>query len=432
MRIAYLVSQYPAASHTFIRREIEALRARGLDIATYSVRPPSESERVASWDRAAFEDTTYLLPTRLGVLVAAHVSAMIKWPLAYLSTLRLALDHRAAGAKALLWSLFHFAEAVVLAHALRRDKIDHVHNHFANAGATVGLLATHLVRIPWSLTLHGISETDYPAGLLLARKIAAAKFVACVSWFGQAQAMRITPPVHWHKMSIVRCGLNLIGLEPAIGPELKPADDIRIVCVGRLSPEKGHLGLLDAFAGLRSHGVIAQLVLVGDGPERAAIKQHAATLQLGDTVLFKGQLGERDTLAEIRRASLLVLPSFMEGLPIVLMEAMALGVPLVASRVAGIPELVEDGVEGLLFRPSDWSDLRDKMTMILTDDVLSRRFSAAARAKVEAQFDINRVIDPLIEQLALTIARVVDTPMARAERSASEGTAAGALRGKLS
>ena len=395
MRIAYLVSQYPAPSHTFIRREIEALRARGLDIRTFSVRRPSEVERALDGDTAAYDETTYLLPMSLERLLAAHAAALGTRPIAYLSVLRLALGHRAPGAKALLWSLFHFMEAIVLAHALRRDGTDHLHNHFANAGANVGLLASRYLDLPWSLTLHGISETDYPAGLLLARKIAAARFVACVSWFGRAQAMRITPVEHWPKLSIVRCGLALAEMPTAKLPKSSGGEH-RIVCVGRLSPEKGHFGLLDALAALRANGVRARLVLVGDGPERERIERHSAQLKLDDMVVFKGRLGERDTLAEIATATILVLPSFMEGLPIVLMEAMALGVPVVASRVAGVPELIEDGVEGFLFRPSDWTDLAEKMTRLLTDDGLRDRMKLAARAKIKDEFDTTKTIEPLM------------------------------------
>lgn len=396
MRIAYLVSQYPAPSHTFIRREIEALRARGLNVRTFSVRPPSDAERVPAGDQAAFDETTYLLPMSPQRLLVAHAAALGRKPIAYLSVLRSALGHRAPGAKALLWSLFHFAEAIVLARELRRGGIHHLHNHFANAGATVGLLATRFLDLPWSLTLHGISETDYPAGLLLARKIAAARFVACVSWFGRAQAMRITPVEHWPKLSIVRCGLALGDIPAATAAAARSTDEQRIVCVGRLSPEKGHFGLLDALAGLHARGVRARLVLVGDGPERERIERHAALSKLQDMVVFKGHLGERDTLTEISKATILVLPSFMEGLPVVLMEAMALGVPIVASRVAGVPELVEDEVEGLLFRPSDWNDLADKMVRLLTDEALRDCIRLAAREKVEREFDIVDAIDPLV------------------------------------
>lgn len=396
MRIAYLVSQYPAPSHTFIRREIAALRGRGADIRTFSIRAPSTEERASKQDRAAFESTVYLLPMSLRTFSSSHAAALFRRPGAYLAALGLALRHRAPGLRALLWSMFHFAEAIVLARKLERQRIDHLHNHFANAGATVGLIAARFLRLPWSLTLHGISETDYPAGLLLGDKIACARFVACVSWFGRAQAMRITNPELWPKLSIVRCGLDLDELASVSARAPEPNGETRIVCVGRLSPEKGHLGLLDAFARLHACGVADRLVLVGDGPERARVERHGAALGISGALTFRGRLNEQDTLAEIAGAGLLVLPSFMEGLPIVLMEAMALGVPVVASRVAGVPELIEDGVEGLLFRPSDWADLSDKMSTLLSDGELRVRTVAAARAKVEREYDVAKAVEPLV------------------------------------
>lgn len=394
MRIAYLVSQYPASSHTFIRREIEALRARGADIQIYSVRPPSQDELASDRDKAAFAETTYLLPMSPLVLIRSFIWALVAQPRSYFSTLRLALNHRAPGMRAWLWSIFYFAEAIVLARALRADGIDRLHNHFANAGANVGLFATQFLGIPWSLTLHGISETDYPAGLLLARKIEAAEFVACVSWFGRAQAMRITPVEQWSKLSIVRCGIDLDEMRSAGRRSAGSAVD-RIVCVGRLSPEKGQLGLLEAVAGIKGHGSRFELVLVGDGPDRDVVERHVRELGLQSSVRLLGRLSEADTIAEIASAKLLVLPSFMEGLPIVLMEAMALKVPVVASRVAGVPELIQDGIEGLLFQPSDWIDLRYKIEAVLTAKPFGACMSAAALQRIETEFDIRTAIIPL-------------------------------------
>ncbi|WP_394648370.1 glycosyltransferase family 4 protein [uncultured Sphingomonas sp.] len=387
-RIAYLVSQYPASSHTFIRREVDSLRRHGVDIRTYSIRRPSPAELKAPEDKASFAETRFVLPLSFPALLGAHLRALVTRPAAWFGLLRLALRHRAPGAKALLWSLFHFAEAVVLANMWRADQITHVHNHFANAGATVGMLAARFAGLPWSLTLHGISETDYPAGLTLGAKLEAADFAACVSWFGRAQAMRVTAPAHWHKFALVRCGLDLPSLPAA------PARDgprRAIVCVARLSSEKGHLGLLEAIAPLD-----ATLTLVGDGPMLAEIEAAVARLGLAERVRFVGRLDEAATLATIANADLLVLPSFMEGLPIVLMEAMAIGVPVVGSRVAGVPELIADGEEGLLFNPGDWGDLRRQIARLLDDPALGDRLAQAARAKVAGEFDIATAVLPLV------------------------------------
>jgi glycosyltransferase involved in cell wall biosynthesis len=399
MRIAYLVSQYPAASHTFIRREIEALRARGAAIDTFSIREPSPNERTSVADKAAFDSTFYVLPFDLPRLFGAHTSALAQKPLRYLRTLRLAVHHRVPGVKAFAWSLAHFAEAILLASELERRGVEHVHNHFANSGANVGFLVTRFLDLPWSLTLHGISETDYPAGVVLPAKLEAANFAACVSHFGKAQAMRIVSPEHWAKFTIVRCALDLTTL-----PGKQPASRLRLrlICVGRLSPEKGYIGLLEAFAAARARGDDAELVIVGDGPDRALIEQKIEQLNLKDAVLMRGRLSEPETLAEIAASDALVLASFMEGLPVVLMEAMALGLPVIAPRVAGVPELVENGVHGLLFAPSAWNELAECLHKLISDSELRAQLSMANRARIEAEFEINKAVVPLEQRFGIS------------------------------
>jgi colanic acid/amylovoran biosynthesis glycosyltransferase len=385
-RLAYLTSQYPAASHTFIRREIEALRQQGWSIDTFSIRPPGSDETASDTDRSEAGQTFYILRQSLLAFAGAHIAALFTQPLAYFRTFGLALTHRAPGARGLFLGFAHFAESVLLARELRRRGITHLHNHFANSAATVGLLATRLLGIRWSFTMHGISETDYPAGLMLGRKIEAADLVACVSYFGRAQGMRLVDPAHWEKMHVIRCGVPLDRLPPKESGSGRPT----IICVGRLSPEKGQAGLLRAFARLRANYPDPTLRLVGDGPDRQALERLSEELGVNDAVTFAGRLPEPETLVEIARADLLVLPSFMEGLPIVLMEAMALGVPVIASRVAGIPELVSDGKTGLLFAPSDWDELAQCIARLLSDKDLGATLAQNGKFKITSEFDTRK------------------------------------------
>lgn len=394
-RLAYLTSQYPASSHTFIRREIEAVRKLGRDIQTYSIRPPSAAETIDETDRAEADGTFYILKQSAGSFLDAHFGTLFTRPGAYFSTLGLAVSHRAPGARGLLLGIAHFAESVLLARELKRRGTTHLHNHFANSAATVGLLATRLLGIGWSFTMHGISETDYPAGLLLGRKIEHAKFVACVSWFGRAQGMRLVNSSHWDKMSVVHCGLPFDRLPTR---EKKAVEPHIIVCVGRLSPEKGQAGLLRAFAGLVAKRTNLQLRLVGDGPDREGLEALSKDLGIAAAITFVGRLPEVNTLSEIASSDLLVLPSFMEGLPIVLMEAMALGVPVVASRVAGIPELVEDGQTGLLFAPSNWDELEHQIERLLTDKPLYAAVSERGKVKVADEFDARKSAAMMADQ----------------------------------
>jgi glycosyltransferase involved in cell wall biosynthesis len=225
---------------------------------------------------------------------------------------------------------------------------------------------------------------------MLGRKIEAADFVVCVSYFGRAQAMRLVQPDQWDKLHVVRCGLPL-----GTAPERKASTRTTIISVGRLSAEKGQAGLLQAFGNLAGDYPDAALVIVGDGPEGAALQAATRRLGIADRVTFTGRLSESDTLERIAAADILVLPSFMEGLPIVLMEAMAAGTAVVASRVAGIPELVKEGESGLLFTPSNWGELTGCMRRLIDDEALRQRLARRARKTVEEQFDVRQSVDML-------------------------------------
>jgi glycosyltransferase involved in cell wall biosynthesis len=386
LRLAYLVSQYPATSHTFISREIAAMRALGVQLDTFSIRPPAAAELRDEVLKQQAERTFTVLQQPLAAFVAGQFTVLATHPGGYFKTLKLALGHRPPGLRGFAMTFVYFAEALVLARELRQRGITRLHNHFANSGAIVGYLASRLLELPWSFTMHGISETDYPAGLLLGRKIEAAEFVACVSWFGRAQAMRLVAPDQWDKLKVVRCGLDLSKLPP----RAEDRSGVRLICVGRLSAEKGQAGLLEAFAAALGDCPGLSMLFVGDGPERTRLEARAAELGLGDRVEFAGRCGEDETLRRIAGADVLVLSSFMEGLPIVLMEAMAVGTAVIASRVAGIPELVRDGESGLLFTPSNWPELATCIRRLAGDAGLRQALASNARAVVEQEFAIER------------------------------------------
>ncbi len=394
--VAYLTSQYPATSHTFILREVEAVRAAGVDVRTFTVRPPSTDELTDPAIAAEAATTVVILAQGMSKIVAAHARMLVRRPGNYLRAIGLALRHRPPGLRGFALALAHFAEAGMLAVELERQGVSHLHNHFANSAATVGLIAARMIDLPWSFMIHGISESDYPAGVTLPDKVRAARFVACASWFGRAQAMRMVEPEHWDKIGVVRCGLRLDRLP-------KPADDRfgrNIICVGRLSPEKGQAGLIESFSRLLTVVPDARLNLIGSGPDEAQLRALVARLGLEGVVNFAGRCSEADTLDAIAAADVLVMASFMEGLPIVLMEAMALGAAVVAPRLAGVPELVDDGRTGLLFTPSNWQELEARLVQLLTDDLLRQRLSHAALATIEREFDVARSATQLVALFA--------------------------------
>ena len=401
-RIAYLTSQYPATSHTFILREVAAVRAAGVSIDTFSVRPASDEERTDSAIAAEAATTFVILNQGLVRIAAAHVRLLAGAPAKYGRVFVEALSHRPPGMRGLALAFAHFAEAGVLAEELQRRRIGHLHNHFANSAATVGFLAAKMIDLPWSFMIHGISETDYPAGLTLPAKVKAARFVTCASWFGRAQAMRVVEPEHWPKISVVRCGVPLNQLKP--GKAVRSGD--RILCVGRLSPEKGQAGLLDVFAAVRERIGDVRLELIGSGPDESTLRARTASLGIEGAVTFLGRRSESETLAAIANADILVVASFMEGLPIVLMEAMALGTAVIAPRLAGIPELVEDEHTGLLFTPSNWRELELAIERLLTDEGLRARVVKHARDLIAKEFDTAQSAKALKTLFAREIASV--------------------------
>ncbi len=318
-------------------------------------------------------------------------------PAALASTARLALRHRRSGARGLLWAVFHWVEAVRLADLLEQRGLGHLHGHFANAAAHVGLLATHLLGIGWSLTLHGSADFEGPERPLLGRKIAAARFVACVSDYGRAQALWAADPEDWPKVFVSRCGLVLP--EAPAPREREPGAPLRVLSVGRLSPEKAQIGLVEALARLRERGIPAELCLLGKGTERARITERVRALGLSERVRLPGAATEEEVVAALGRADVFALSSLMEGLPVVLMEALALGIPVVAPRLAGIPELVEDGASGLLYAPADWEGLADGLTRLAKDAALGTRLAGEGRRRVERDHAIDRAVLPLLERL---------------------------------
>lgn len=384
MQVAYLASEYPATSHTFIKREVAALRDRGVEVHTFSVRAAKAAEPASGLAEEA-QSTFAIMACSPVQIVKAHVNEILKNPVRYLRVAMLGTRHRAPGLKGLALGIAHFVEAVVLAAELRRRSIPHLHTHFANSGATVSLLATRLLGLPWSFVMHGPSETDYPAGYLLREKVEAADMVVCVSWFAHSQAMRLVGPKHWSKFRLVRCGLELDEL-PQI--DERGRNPNTIVCVGRLCSDKAQAGLLIAFSRLRDQYPQARLRIIGDGSDRPELETLARHLGIEAETTFLGWVPESQTLKEISRAGVFVLPSFWEGLPVAIMEAMALGVPVVTSRIAGVPELVVDGKNGLLFAPANWEELATKISELLDEPSLGAKLATAAREAVRAQHDV--------------------------------------------
>jgi glycosyltransferase involved in cell wall biosynthesis len=385
--VAYLTGEYPKVSHTFIEREVAAVRAAGIPVITCTVRRAAPKDVLS--DQKAIEAATFCVldaaknPLHL---IAAHGRCLVRSPGAWLSALRLALRTRAPGVKALLWQLFYFVEAGVLADHLRAQGARHLHNHFGNSSCSVAMLASALSGIPFSFTEHGPAIFFEPERWALGEKIARARFVVAISHFCRSQLMLFSDPAHWDKIAIVHCGVD----PSAYGQTPRDTFGKRMIFVGRLDPVKGALLLLEAFAKAQAIHPDARLTIVGDGAARAAAEARAATLGITTAVSFLGYRMQGEVAALLEQADMLVLPSFAEGVPVVLMEAMASRIPVIASRVAGVSELVEDGTAGFTVPPGDVDTLANRMTQLMADPARARAMGEAGRRVVEDQFDIRQ------------------------------------------
>lgn len=422
--IAYLTSQYPAVSHTFIQREIGSLRAAGISVEAFSMRRPPSSHPRSEADEAELADTFYVLPPRALPLLRAHLAGLATRPVRYVSTLFKALTVRPPGLRALVWHLFYFAEAVYLWHEMRRRGIRHVHVHFAMACATVAMVASQLGDCSFSMTVHGPAVFYDCARYLLKEKVRQAALVVCISDFCRSQVMAFAHPDDWPKLKVVHCGVDLARYVPSKRSTGHRSGVIHLLNVARLSPVKAHAILLKAVAEVRESGCDVFCTIVGDGPERTRLESLCRELGIQDYVLFAGMVDQGAIQRFYDEADIFVLPSFAEGVPVVLMEAMAKEIPVIASHVMGIPELVRHEANGLLVPPGRVRPLVEAIMKLAQNEDLRSTFGATGRETVRHEFDIRLAA----EQLSRFFADIgLDTPRL-GQRSPSDHVLTSAAR----
>ncbi|MSO42058.1 MAG: colanic acid biosynthesis glycosyltransferase WcaL [Solirubrobacterales bacterium] len=400
-----MVGRYPALSHAFLLREVAELRRLGLELETISIRPAREGELRTAADREARRTTFYVLPAGPLKLAGAHLAALGRSPSRYLATLAHALRLGPRGPRGWLWQLFYFAESMLVWRRCRELRISHLHSHFADTGTDSAMLAAHFERPhaagaegwSWSFSLHGPTEFAESARNRLAAKLRSARFVVCISEFArrgaEAELERSGGEAELH---VIPLGIDVARFSPA--PEARAAAGVpAVLCLGRLVPQKGQADLLAALSRLRGEGVEVTARLAGDGPERASLERTVARLGLGEEAEFLGGVSQDDVVALYREATIFCLPSLDEGLPVVLLEAMACETPVVTTRVAAIPELVSDGANGLLVEPGDSEALATALGSLLSDAALRDRLGAAGRRTVSEGRRLDRQAAQLAE-----------------------------------
>ncbi len=390
--VAYLTGEYPRSSDTFIQREVTGLRNAGFRVETFAVRRPDQAHLVGPEQERAHATTTYLLElARSPRLGSAKLAVILRRPGSFLKALGLAWRTKRPGVRGAAYQLIYFIEAVLLADEMRRRRLTHLHNHFGDSSCTVAMLASEISGVPYSFTLHGPGIFFEARSWQLGEKLDRASFTACISHFARSQAAIFASPETIDRLHIVHCGVE---------PErLKPVDHsgsaTRLLFVGRVVELKGLGVLLDAISRLAERHPRLGLTVVGDGPDRDRLQRHAHSLGISDRVTFVGSRSQAEVADHLSGSDIFVLPSFAEGVPVVLMEALGAGLPVVASVVGGVVELVAEDINGFLVSPANVEQLADRLEQLIGDAELRQRFGTAGRATVVDQFDSRREAERL-------------------------------------
>lgn len=338
MRVGYLINRYPTASHSFIRREIHAVEAAGTEVVRFSIRGVSASEVPDQRDREEQLQTEALLQMGFARLMIDAIRVFVTRPLRSMRALAVAFAGNDRRVTSLIRRTAYIVEGAALAIQVKSHSIDHLHAHFGTNSAMVARLASILSGVTYSFTVHGPDEFDAPVQLDLKGKVADCAFCVAISSFGRSQLMRWSAYSDWSKIEVVRCGVDDSFLR---GPRTIGVPEVPHICtVARLSAQKGIPLLLEALAVLKRAGEPCTLTIVGEGEMRIEVEGLIDSLGLSDDVKLVGVASSGEVIEHLLDARAMVLPSFAEGLPVVIMEALALSRPVIVSAIAGTPELV--------------------------------------------------------------------------------------------
>jgi colanic acid/amylovoran biosynthesis glycosyltransferase len=387
MRLAYLVSQYPTINHTFILREIRTLRKLGFEVHVFSIRGADRSpENLNQEEREESAQAHVVFQAGIAGIAVSHLNALARHPAGYISGLLYAFRLAGPDLHRAFLNLMYFGEAVVAGDWIRRLALRHVHSHFAS---TPALLAARVFPITFSATIHGPEEFNDVVGFYIAEKAARASFLRAISNYGCSQLMRASDPRHWSKLEVVPLGVNPGVFLPR--PHRHSPARFEALCVGRLAAAKGHHILIAAMHRLvRERHRAIRLRLVGDGPDRPGLERRIGELGLQDHVQLEGSCNQDRVRQIYRETDLFVLASFAEGVPVVLMEAMAMEIPCVATWIAGVPELIRDGIDGCLVPPGDAEQVAGVIARLMDQPDLRQRLGRAGRARVMEKYDLER------------------------------------------
>lgn len=397
MKIAYVLNTYPMPSHSFIRRELRALERAGVSVLRLAMRR-SPSPLVDPQDREEAAATDYVLDRGAGRLLIGLAMLALRRPGAVGRAFRLAMKAGRAAPSGRLRHLIYLAEAAEVVRRCAAEGVDHIHAHFGTNSTTVAMLVQALGGPGYSFTVHGPEEFDAPAALSLGDKLDRSAFAVGISQFGRSQLFRWADFDTWRRICVVHCGI-----EPGAFARPQPLapGPRRLVSIGRFAEQKGQMLLVRAMARLHPRYPDLHLVLVGDGEMRPALEAAISAHGLEKAITLTGWLDEAGVRDQLAAAHAMVLPSFAEGLPMVIMEAMAAARPVIATYIAGIPELVRPGETGWLVPAGDVQALADAVAELLeTPQDRLETMGQAGRQRVLARHDVDVGAARLIAQFA--------------------------------
>lgn len=389
--VGYVLTHYPKLAQTFIADEIAAVEAAGQPIRVFAMNAPEASELAREGAGGKAARTSYLKP-QMDSAAAALFGATLRHPLAMAGIWRKAIASGGGSPARIARRLAHLAQAALVAREAKRVGIERLHAHFGLAPATIAWLATLIARAggrtgaQFSFTIHGYHDFFDPAETRLDLKARDATAVFCISDFTRSQLCLTSDPALWPRFHVARCGIDTGAFAYRDPPQIEGRP--RLMALGRLSPEKGFSVLVAAVAKMRDSGRDVELRIVGGGPLHAELEQEIDRLDLGDRVALLGELPPAEVARELAASDIFCMASFSEGLPISIMEAMAVGVPVITTWIAGIPELAQDGATALTVPPADAEQLAAAMGRLAADPDLRRKLARAARRRVEQQHDL--------------------------------------------
>lgn len=384
--IAYVMTHYPRVALTYIAGEIDEVERRGGRILPIVMNSPAAEDLTTEEARERQRRSCYL-KAALMLVIGATLRAAARHPIKMTGLFFTAVRSARSDLSIMGRRVVHLCYAALAARHCCDRNIRHVHGQFGLAPATIAWFASEILnfdkgaKCTWSFTIHGFHDFVNETESRLDLKAASASFVVCISDFTKSQLCRVTDPKYWERFHVIRCGIDLAAF-PMRGPR-RQREVPRVVSVGRLSPEKGHGILLEAAGKLSKAGVPIEVEIVGSGPFGDEIRRLAVELGIEKNVVLPGELLPNEVERRLEDADIFCMASFAEGLPISIMEAMAVGVPVVTTWIGGIPELAVNDVTALTVPPGNSDALAAAIQRLVTDPTLGERLSSAARAAVE-------------------------------------------------